>query len=298
MNTQPKTAALNKHDFERHRRHHSRTHEGRHRLEHVDCSSGFVRGNSASCCVRILASSGRIYNLAVDKNRDIRCVAEHTGLVHRIAGAMRRRMPQSVDYDDLVQDGMIGLLHAARNFVYDGRAKFETYATTRIYGAIVDGLRATDSRTRHLGRAMRRMDEATVQLEHELGRSPSDSEVATRIGFRLGEYQALIRDAEAHGVVSYDQFGTDEYDPGADRFVSGERGPEERAEERQRERAVIEAFAALTEHERVVMDLYYARGMTFKEIARHLGVDPSRITQVHATCLEKLRIRFARTYAG
>ena len=190
----------------------------------------------------------------MDENRDIRCVAEHTGLVHRIAGAMRRRVPESVDYDDLVHDGMIGLLHAARNFVTtSGRSLSLTPPRGSTARSLTGCVRPTPGRGTWAAPcdAWKRRPSS---LSTSLGRSPSDSEVATRIGFRLGEYQALLRDAEAHGVVSYDQFGTDDYDPGADRFVSGERGPEEREEGRQRGRAVIEAFRALTEQERVVMD--------------------------------------------
>ena len=227
---------------------------------------------------------------------EIKRVAAHVGLVHKVARTISRRVPANVDYDDLVQDGMIGLLHAARKFANDGRAQFESYAATRIYGAIIDGLRASDPRGRHLGRAMRRMDEATVQLEQQLGRSPSESEVATRIGFRLGEYQALLRDVAAHQVVSYDQFEQEGEDPGADLFASGELGPAESVEQREREQAVIEAFSALSERERAVMDLYYDKGLASEEIAQRLGVSPGRVSQLHTECLRKLRERFARTY--
>ena len=228
---------------------------------------------------------------------EIKRVAAHAGLVHKVAGAIHRRVPASVAYDDLVQDGMIGLLHAARKFADDGGAQFESYAATRIYGAIIDGLRGSDPRSRHLGRAMRRVDEAHTALEQELGRQPSESEVAARVGFRLGEYQALLRDVAAHRVVSYDdQFEWEHEDPGADLFASGALGPAERVEQREREQAVIEAFSALSERERNVMDLYYDNGLMFQDIAQRLGVSTGRVSQLHTECLRKLREQFARTY--
>ena len=144
---------------------------------------------------------------------------------------------------------------------------------------------------------MRRVDEAHTALEQELGRQPSESEVAARVGFRLGEYQALLRDVAAHRVVSYDdQFEWEHEDPGADLFASGALGPAERVEQREREQAVIEAFSALSERERNVMDLYYDNGLMFQDIAQRLGVSTGRVSQLHTECLRKLREQFARTY--
>ena len=212
-------------------------------------------------------------------------VERHAGLVKRIAYHLAGRLPASVEVDDLIQAGMIGLLEAAANFSSDRGASFETYAGIRIRGAMIDALRQLDWAPRSVHRKARDVAEAMRAIEVKHGRAAEDSEVAAQLGITLQEYHEIVQDAASCQLSSLDEVAGVDDIPGADL------DPLLLAEGGALRTSVAEAIAALPERERLVMSLYYDDELNLKEIGTVLGVSESRVCQLHGQALVRLRGR-------
>src|SRR5215218_9789770 len=140
-------------------------------------------------------------------------VRELAPLVKRIAHHMMASLPPSVEIDDAIQSGMMGLLDAARRYQTSEGAQFETYAVQRIRGAMLDGLRQCDWVPRAVRRSLRRVESMISRLEQQKGRAPSETELSEALGMSLNEYQRLLQDARGYQIVSYEDFGTEHDDP-------------------------------------------------------------------------------------
>jgi len=217
-------------------------------------------------------------------------VQEYSQLVKRLAFQLMAKLPASVQADDLIQNGMIGLLDAISRFEEGLGAQFETYAVQRIRGAMLDGLRENDWVPRGVRREMRRVEEAIHQLEHRNGRAPSEGELAEALGMPLGEYQRLLQDARGHQLVYLEDLGGEQDEEFLDRHIAGEQlDPLAILEDEEMRRALIRSIEGLPEREKLVMALYYDEDLNLKEIGEIMGVTESRVCQLHSQAIARLR---------
>ena len=220
-------------------------------------------------------------------------VLKHAGLVKRIAYHLMNRLPQTIDVDDLVQAGMIGLLEASRNYSTEKGASFETYAGIRIRGSMLDEVRKTDWTPRSVHRKIREVTEAIRVVENESGRDAKDYEVAQRMDVSLDEYHKILRDAAACKLFSIDSSQNDDSAP---QQVAGSYslGPAEALEERDIRAHLRDAIGELPDREKLVMSLYYDDELNLREIGEILEVSESRVCQIHSQALVRLRARMDR----
>lgn len=219
-------------------------------------------------------------------------VENYAPLVKRIAYQLMSRLPASVDVDDLIQNGMMGLLDAIGRFEEGLGAQFETYAVQRIRGAMLDGLRDNDWLPRSLRRDMRRIEAAIHVLEQRNGRQPTETELAEALGMPLPEYQKMLNDARGHQLVYFEDF-TDSDD---DDFLEHNCGrtesdPLEILTQKGMRESLIKAIEDLPEREKMVMSLYYDEELNLREIGDVLGVSESRVCQLHSQAVARLRAR-------
>lgn len=224
-----------------------------------------------------------------EKNQD-ELVRKHAPLVKRIAYHLMSRLPPTVQIDDLVQSGMIGLLEAARNYDAAQGASFETYAGIRIRGSMLDEIRKGDWAPRSLHRKVREIAKAVADIEAEFGRDARDAEVAARLGMDLNQYYQALQDASSHRVFSFEDL------PTKDELMSEgltEKIPEplEHVESELFKEALAQAIASLPERERLVMSLYYKEELNLRETGEVLGVSESRVCQIHSQALIRLKAR-------
>jgi RNA polymerase sigma factor for flagellar operon FliA len=212
-------------------------------------------------------------------------VARHAELVKRIAYHLAGRLPPSVEVDDLIQAGMIGLLEAATHYASDRGASFETYAGIRIRGAMIDALRKQDWAPRSVHRKARAAASAIREIEGREGREARDTEIAQAMGIPLDEYHRIVQDSSACQLSSMDE--VDDAVAVADR----EANPLLETESGALRSAVAEAIGGLPERERLVMSMYYDDELNLKEIGAVLGISESRVCQLHGQALVRLRSR-------
>ncbi|MDP3539378.1 MAG: RNA polymerase sigma factor FliA [Azonexus sp.] len=211
-------------------------------------------------------------------------------LVKRIANHLIARLPASVQFDDLVQNGMIGLLDAMDRFQEGFGAQFETYATQRVRGAMLDGLRENDWLPRSLRRELRRIEGAINQLEHAHGRAPSESELAENLGLTLAEYQKTLQDARGHQLVYFDDFAGDGDEDFLERhFTDNDADPANILEDRNVKDMLVKSISQLPEREKMMMALYYEQELNLREIGEIMGVTESRVCQLHSQAIARLR---------
>ncbi|MGD9786934.1 MAG: RNA polymerase sigma factor FliA [Sulfuricellaceae bacterium] len=221
-------------------------------------------------------------------------IADHLPLVKRIAFHLIARLPHSVQVEDLVQAGMIGLMDAINNFDPGQGAQFETYASQRIRGAMLDELRQVDWLPRSARKNLRQIEKVIHTLEQKLGRSPSETEAAEALGVPLAEYQQMLQDGRGHQLVYYEDFyDSDEGDNDfLDRHLADSReNPLEKIQDDGFRATLVEAIRGLPEREKLVMGLYYEEELNLREIGEVLGVTESRVCQLHSQAIARLRSR-------
>lgn len=223
-----------------------------------------------------------------DKNQ---LLTQHAPLVKKLAHLMKAKLPPSVEVDDLIQAGMIGLLDAVNRYEETHGAQFETYAVQRIRGAMLDELRSSDWMPRSMRQNMRKIEVAMNALQQRLGRPPNESEVASQLQLSLTAYQDMLSDGGGHQLVYYEDFhdgdGNEHFldryctdasdDPLQGLMNSGFRS------------AVIDAIQDLPEREKILMGLYYEQEMNLKEIGAVMGVSESRVCQLHSQAISRMR---------
>ena len=222
-------------------------------------------------------------------------VKQYRPLVGRLAHQMMARLPANIEKDDLEQVGLIGLTDAMSRFDAENSAgaSFETFATQRIRGAMLDELRRCDIATRSARRQRRETATAVCQLEHRLGRAARDGEIAAAIGVPLADYQQQQTDAStSHEPLSLDDAGGGEDDPLVDRLADdGLADPFAWLVERGRREALIKAIGTLRERDQQVMSMRFEGGMFSHEIAQVLGVTESCVCQILKRCVAQLQVK-------
>jgi RNA polymerase sigma factor for flagellar operon FliA len=232
-------------------------------------------------------------NIPVEFKNTNKLVVEHEPLVKRIAFHLMSRLPASVQVDDLVQAGMIGLIEASRKFDPEQGASFETYAGIRIRGAMLDEIRRTDWTPRSVHRKAREVAEAVRKIENEKGRDARDVEVAEAMGLGLDEYHKILQDATGCRIFSFEDPGS----VGEDGLAQTHRQPNQPLENLQNcdfKQGLAGAIKGLPERERLVMALYYDEELNLREIGEILGVSESRVCQIHGQALIRLRARMEK----
>jgi RNA polymerase sigma factor FliA len=212
-------------------------------------------------------------------------VVRHAELVKRIAYHLAGRLPPSVEVNDLIQAGMIGLLEAATHYSSDRGASFETYAGIRIRGAMIDALRKLDWAPRSVHRKARAVAGAIREIEGREGREAREPEIAAAMGVPIEEYHRIVQDSAACQIASMDELAA------AAAVADRDANPELDAESGALRSAVAEAIATLPERERLVMSMYYDDELNLKEIGAVLGISESRVCQLHGQALVRLRSR-------
>ena len=218
-----------------------------------------------------------------------RPATEFAPLVKRIAYQLAARLPASVQVDDLMQAGMLGLLDALGHFDENQGAQFETYATQRIRGAMLDELRGIDWVPRSVRKNARDIENAMSVLQQKLGQSPSEQQIADAMQLSLAEYQSMLADARGHQLLYYEDFHNEDGDPVELNLADGRKTPFEAIHESGMRDAIIRAIESLPEREKMMMAMYYQEDLNLKEIGAIMGVSESRVCQIHTQAVMRLR---------
>ncbi|MFT4172918.1 MAG: RNA polymerase sigma factor FliA [Rhodocyclaceae bacterium] len=235
-----------------------------------------------------------MYNAAGTLDRD-QLITRYAPLVKRIAYHLMAKLPASVQVEDIIQNGMLGLLDAMGRYEEGLGAQFETYAVQRIRGAMLDGLRENDWLPRSLRREMRRIETAIHTLEQQKGRQPTERELAESLDMTLAEYQKMLQEARGYQLVYFEDFGDEEDEDFLERHIVGEASndPLDLLEDHNMRAVLIQAIEDLPEREKMVMGLYYEEDLNLREIGEVLGVSESRVCQLHSQAIARLRSRIS-----
>ncbi len=219
-------------------------------------------------------------------------VAEFTPLVKRIAYHMMAKLPASVQVDDLIQAGMIGLLDAIKRYEGSYGRQFESYASQRIRGAILDELREADWLPRSMRKKMRDVETTIRKLEQDLGHPPGEQELADELEISIDEYHKILQNARGAQLIYYEDFQKDDEDPFLDRFCVDSGGdPLEALLDENLRALLIKAIDNLPPREKQVMGMHYEQEMNLREIGEVMGVSESRVCQLHTQAVSRLRSR-------
>jgi len=220
-------------------------------------------------------------------------IRQHVPLVRRIAHHMIAKLPPNVELDDLIQVGMMGLAEALSRYEVAQGVQFETFATQRIRGAMLDELREGDWMSRSSRKSQKDIEHAVHRLEQKLGRSPLESEIADEMGMELSDYQSLLGKVRGTQLVYLEDMTHNDDDDGfLDRHVAdGDADPMEMLRDQRLKVSLVNAIKSLPEREQHIMGMYYEHDMNLKEIAAVLGVTESRICQLHSQSIARLRAK-------
>ena len=239
-------------------------------------------------------------NYAKTKSPDIRekLILEYAPLVKLVAGRLSMYLGYNVEYDDLVSYGIFGLIDAIDKFDSMKEVKFETYASLRIRGAILDQIRKMDWIPRTIRQKQKKIDAAIKEIEINTGRAATDEEIAASLGISEDDYQGWQSQMKITGVVSLNEFMESGSEiPAQQSNQHRFEEPEEVVEKEELKKVLAQALELLTEKEKKVILLYYYEDLTLKEISHVLEVSESRISQLHTRALQKMKSKMGN-YMG
>jgi RNA polymerase sigma factor for flagellar operon FliA len=215
-------------------------------------------------------------------------VETYSNLVHRIAYHLKARLPANVMVDDLIQVGMIGLLDASHHYDPSQGASFETYATIRVRGSMLDELRRNDWAPKSVHRKARELLEVVQKLETELGREAKPADIAARMQISLDDYFKLVKDSNATRILNFVDLGGNE-DSHEHGLSAHDSEPLNGLQSEQFKAHLVDAITALPEREKLVVSLYYDEEFNLREIGEILGVSESRISQLLSQAHTRMR---------
>ena len=226
-------------------------------------------------------------------------ITHYAPLATRIAGRMIGRLPDTVELGDLVSYGMFGLIDAVEKFEPERGFKFETYAGTRVRGAIIDELRAADWVPRSVRTKARHVENAMRELEQELHRTVTDEDIATRLDWEVAEVRTVRAQVALSHIAALDSFGGNEAE---DRHVDhvmtlSVPGASSSVEAQEARTLLAHAIQSVRDREQKVLTLYYYENLTLSQIGQILGVTESRVSQIHSAAVKKLREALTQTGA-
>lgn len=230
-------------------------------------------------------------NGQLDRNAMIR---QYQPLVSRLAHHMMAKLPANVQIDDLIQVGLIGLSEALTRYQSTQGVQFETFATQRIRGAMLDELRENDWMSRGSRKSQKEIEQAVRRLEHQLGRSPLEAEIAAALKLSLADYQSLLSKVRGTQLVYLEDMSrnADDEDSFLDRHLGDtDADPINVLRDLRLKDALVTAIKNLPEREQFIMSMYYEQDMNLKEIAAVLNVTESRVCQLHSQSIARLRAK-------
>ncbi|MGZ4996392.1 MAG: RNA polymerase sigma factor FliA [Methylobacter sp.] len=219
-------------------------------------------------------------------------VLQHAPLVKRIAYHLLNRLPDSVQVDDLIQAGMLGLLEAIKNYDVSQGASFDTYAGIRIRGAMLDEVRRSDWTPRSVHKKSRMVSDAIREIENKTGREARDVDVAEHLGIAMDEYNHILHDSSSCRMFSVEELAEDG-DHYLDDVLDHEEGLVDGISREGFQRALAKAIMGLPERERLVIALYYDEELNLREIGEVLNVSESRVSQICTQAVLRLRSRLS-----
>jgi RNA polymerase sigma factor FliA len=238
-----------------------------------------------------LAESAPVAGEGISRQRRDQVVLEHLPLVRAIAVRVHENLPVYVDMDDLVHSGVLGLFDAATKYNPDKMVAFSAYAKHRIKGAILDSLRQLDWASRDMRRRHKQVEAATRELAATLQRNPTEAEVAKKLGLDVDRLREMMIDLRNVGLVSASTRGPEGEDmPAPDFPTPADSFPDAICAKEQLRSVLDLAMDVLPERYKKVVTMYYTQEMTMKEIGGQLGINESRVSQIHKAALEKMNV--------
>lgn len=236
------------------------------------------------------------YSTTKDKQIKDQLIVNYIPLVKYVAGKVSIQVGQYVEFDDLVSSGIFGLIDAIDKYDYRAGNKFETYATLRIRGSMIDAIRKLDWIPRSIRQKNKKIEIAYRKLEQELNREPTDEELARELEISVKELEEEMRKANVSALVSLDEERGDDghstlYDASSNNLDAT---PEDEYSKKELKEMLVEALDTLNEKEKIVISLYYFDDLTLKEIAKVLEVTDSRVSQIHSKALFKLQNKLGK----
>ncbi|SEL75673.1 RNA polymerase sigma factor FliA [Halomonas daqiaonensis] len=216
-------------------------------------------------------------------------LTEYLPMVRRQALALQVRLPASIELNDLIQAGTVGLLEAMGRFNSGQGASFATFANQRIRGAMLDELRSRDWLPRSVRRSARAVDEVVRRLEQQLGRPPEETEIAGELEMPLADYRRLLSDTNSGQLLPFEDLMAE---GGESRLDSRDlESPSSRLLDQEKRDQLVQGIEALPEREKLLMALYYQEELNLKEIGAVMGVSESRVCQLHSQAVSRLRAK-------
>ena len=263
----------------------------------VDAARDLVVDPADATVAELIHGAWREFKLTGDRALRERLILHYAPLAAAVASRLGMRLPSSVEHADLVSYGMFGLIDAIEKYELGRAVKFETYASSRIRGAIIDELRAIDWIPRSVRTKARAVDRAYADLEGELRRTPSEAEVADRLEVGVGDLRTVFAQLSTVNVAALDELlgaGAERTDKVSLLDTLEDHRAQDPAgsfEAQETKFLLARAIEQLGEREKIVLVLYYYEGMTLAEIGRVLGVTESRISQMHTAAMLRLRAK-------
>lgn len=234
------------------------------------------------------------YSKTKDPKLKEELIINYSSLVKYVAGRLNIFLGQHIEFEDLVSYGIFGLIDAIDKFDIEKGNKFETYASLRIRGSILDSIRKLDWVPRTLRQKQKQMDQVYTDLENKLGHTPSDQEVADSLNMSLEDVQEFNKKNNITSLISLDEYVEQNHESNLNTPQTNDNSPEDTYEKQELKESLATAIDKLSEKEKMVISLYYFEDLTLKEISSIMNISESRVSQLHTKAISRLRTKLGR----